>query len=171
MECINSDMMAVLHYGYSFTEECLRGSFNEEKKDYDLMTVVVMRLGHKGESSGDDAIRLLSKMFSTNLSYEDKLDALQNEFLPLFANETEGFSAEEHVSRDYWRTGIVEEDPWEWLPYFANARRDGYDFDARWADGLADRREKIIMDFYMDEDENGDVVWKKNIQTHMKRIS
>ena len=113
MECINSDMMAVLHYGYSFTEECLRGSFNEEKEDYDLMTVVVMRFGHKGESSGDDAIRLLSKMFSTNLSYEDKLDALQNEFLPLFANETEGFSAEEHVSRDYWWTGIVEEDPWE----------------------------------------------------------
>ena len=92
-------------------------------------------------------------------------------FLPLFANETEGFSAEEHVSRDYWWTGIVEEDPWEWLPYFANARRDGYDFDARWADGLADRKEKLIMDFYMDEDESGDVVWKKDIQTHMKRIS
>ena len=65
---------------YSFTEECLRGSFNEEKKDYDLMTVVVMRLGRKGENSEDNAIRLLSKMFSTNLSYEDKLDALQNEF-------------------------------------------------------------------------------------------
>ncbi len=65
---------------YSFMEERLRGDFHEEKKDYDLMTVVVMRLGRKGENSGDDAIRLLSKMFSTNLSYEDKLDALQNEF-------------------------------------------------------------------------------------------
>ena len=65
---------------YSFTEECLRGDFQEEKKDYDLMTVVVLRLGRKGENSGDNAIRLLSKMFSTNLSYEDKLDALQNEF-------------------------------------------------------------------------------------------
>ena len=118
--------MAVLHYGYSFTEECLRGSFNEEKKDYDLKTVVVMRLGHKGESSGDDAIRLLGKMFSTNLSYEDKLDALQNEFLPLFANETEGFSAEEHVSRDYWWTGIVEEDPWEWREIIARSREVAY---------------------------------------------
>ena len=65
---------------YSFTEECLRGDFREEKKDYDLMTVVVLRLGRKGEESEDNAIRLLSKMFSTNLSYEDKLDALQNEF-------------------------------------------------------------------------------------------
>ena len=119
-------------------------------------------------------------------------------FLPLLTNETEGFSAEEHVSRDYWWTGIVEEDPWEWreiiarsrevaygkffdkkagfisrewLPYFANARRDGYDFDARWADGLADRREKLIMDFYMDEDESGDVVWKKDeiLSTELKK--
>lgn len=44
------------------------------------MTVVVLRLGSKGEKSEDNAIRLLSKMFSTNLSYEDKLDMLQNEF-------------------------------------------------------------------------------------------
>ena len=65
---------------YSFTEECLRGNFQEEKKDYDLMAVVVLRLGHRGEESEDNAIRLLSKMFSTDLSYEDKLDALQNEF-------------------------------------------------------------------------------------------
>ena len=65
---------------YSFTEECLRGDFQEEKKDYDLMAVVVLRLGRRGEESEDNAIRLLSKMFSTNLSYEDKLDALQNEF-------------------------------------------------------------------------------------------
>ena len=65
---------------YSFTEERLRGDFREKKKNYDLMTVVVLRLGRRGEESEDNAIRLLSKMFSANLSYEDKLDALQNEF-------------------------------------------------------------------------------------------
>ena len=65
---------------YSFTEECLRGDFREKKKDYDLMTVVVLRLGRKGEESEDNAIRLLSKMFSADISYEDKLDALKNEF-------------------------------------------------------------------------------------------
>ncbi len=65
---------------YSFTEKCLRGNFHEEAKDYDLMTVVVLRLGRKGEKSGDNAIRLLSKMFSMDLSYEEKINTLQNEF-------------------------------------------------------------------------------------------
>ena len=78
-------------------------------------------------------------------------------FLPLFANEVPGFSAEEHVSPLFWWTGDPEQDPWvwreiipstgevaygkffggragfisrEWFPRFANARRDGYDFDA-----------------------------------------
>lgn len=100
-------------------------------------------------------------------------------FLPLFANEIEGFSAEEHTSPDYWWTGDTEQDPWEWreiiarskevaygkffgskagfiskewLPYFANYRRNGYDCDSRYADGLANLREKIIMDFYIGED-------------------
>ena len=103
-------------------------------------------------------------------------------FLPLFANEIEGFSAEEHVSPDYWWTGIRDEDPWEWreiiaashevaygkffdkkagfisidwLPYFANSRRGGYDFISLWEDGKASRREKKIMDFFV-TDEDGD---------------
>lgn len=103
-------------------------------------------------------------------------------FLPLFANGIEGFYAEEHVSPDYWWTGIREEDPWEWreviasshqvaygkffdqkagfislewLPYFANYRRSGYDFDSRWEDGLANRREKKIMDMLTGRDEYG----------------
>ena len=35
-------------------------------------------------------------------------------FLPLFANEATGFSAEEHVSPLYWWTGDPEQDPWQW---------------------------------------------------------
>ena len=107
-------------------------------------------------------------------------------FLPLFANEIEGFSAEEHVSPDYWWTGITEEDPWEWreiiaashqvaygkffdqkagfislkwLPVFANYRRGGYDFDSRWEDGLAGRREKLIMDMLTGTDDDGDMTF------------
>ena len=34
-------------------------------------------------------------------------------FLPLFQNEIEGFSVEEHVSPLYWWTGNAEQDPWE----------------------------------------------------------
>lgn len=96
-------------------------------------------------------------------------------FLPLFANEVEGFSAEEHVSPRFWWTGDPEQDPWEWreiiarsgevaygkffgkragfismewFPAFANYRRDGYDFDSRWDDELANIRHKKIMDCF-----------------------
>ncbi|MBQ9642943.1 MAG: hypothetical protein IJV26_02770 [Lachnospiraceae bacterium] len=119
-------------------------------------------------------------------------------FLPLFAGEIEGFSAEEHVSLDFWWTGVREEDPWEWreiiakshqcaygkffdkkagfislkwLPYFANFRRDGYDFDARWEDGLASFREKRIMDCLTDRDADGEMVFRmdETLSTELKK--
>ena len=121
-------------------------------------------------------------------------------FLPLFANEVEGFSAEEHTSPAQWWTGNRQEDPWEWreiiaagaqvaygkffgnkagfismewLPYFANCRRNGYDFDARYQDGLASRREKKIMDFFIGEDEDGDAVYKDEriLSTDLKKAA
>ena len=119
-------------------------------------------------------------------------------FLPLFANDIEGFSAEEHVSPDYWWTGIREEDPWEWreiiatsrcvaygkffdqkagfislewLPYFVNYRRAGYDFDSRWEDGLANRREKLIMDMLTATDDDGDMIFPDDqiLSTELKK--
>ena len=119
-------------------------------------------------------------------------------FLPLFANDIEGFSAEEHVSPDYWWTGIREEDPWEWreiiaashqvaygkffdqkagfislewLPFFANYRRGGYDFDSRWEDGLANRREKLIMDMLTATDDDGDMTFPNDqiLSTELKK--
>ena len=38
-----------------------------------------------------------------------------------------------------------------WYPDLANYRRDGYDFDARYEDGLASRREKRLMDVLLQE--------------------
>lgn len=58
---------------YYFTEECKRGDFHEEKENYDLITIVVLRLDALGEQSEDNAIRLLSKMFFMEHSYEEKL--------------------------------------------------------------------------------------------------
>ena len=121
-------------------------------------------------------------------------------FLPLFANDVAGFSAEEHVSPNFWWTDDAEQDPWlwreyiarshevaygkffdkkagfisrEWLPYFANYRRNGYDFDARWEDGLANIREKNIMDFYVSEDADGETVWKTEdiLSTDLKKMA
>lgn len=93
-------------------------------------------------------------------------------FLPLFQNEVPGFSVEERTVPEYWWSGDPMKDPWEWreriarsgklaygkffrrkagfisrewFPYFANDRRDGYDFDARWEDEKASARARKIM--------------------------
>ena len=52
----------------------------EERKNYDLMRVIVMRLGSQGENSSDDAIRLLSTIFSTDRTPEEKKNVLSDEF-------------------------------------------------------------------------------------------
>ena len=100
-------------------------------------------------------------------------------FLPLFRNDIPGFSVEERTVPDFWWSGNVERDPWEWrailarddrviygkffnkkagfisrkwFPYFANYRRDGYDFDALWDDEKASNKQKRIMDWFEDEE-------------------
>ena len=101
-------------------------------------------------------------------------------FLPLFKNGIPGFSVEEHTVSRYWWSEDEIRDPWcwrqilagsekiaygkffckkagfislDWLPVFANARRNGYDFDARWDDALASYRSKRIMDQFEGNDE------------------
>ena len=120
-------------------------------------------------------------------------------FVPLFANDVDGFSVEEHVSPRYWWTGSSAHDPWawreiiaaqrkvaygkffggkagfislEWLPVFANYRRQGYDFDSRWDEGLANRREKIIMDMLTERDSDGEMLFtdKEILTTDLKKL-
>ena len=130
----------------------------------------------------------------------DELIDVINEygFLPLFANEVEGFSVEEMTDPSYWWSGYLDNDPWEWraviartgkitygkffnkkagfiskkwFPYFANVRRNGYDFDARWEDGLVNRREKGIMDQLTDKDSDGDMTFpdRQILSTELKK--
>ena len=100
-------------------------------------------------------------------------------FLPLFSNDITGFSVENMTDPGCWWCGDPAVDPWEWravlartdkvaygkffrnragfiskkwFPEFANYRREGYDFDARFEDGKAGRREKLIMDLFWPED-------------------
>ncbi len=91
--------------------------------------------------------------------------------LPLFKNPIPGFSVEEHAAPEVWfgdGEGVWE---WKgpvirdtscaygkflggravfisraWFPDFANWRRDGYDFDARYEDELAPYRDKVLFD-------------------------
>ena len=95
-------------------------------------------------------------------------------FLPFFSNSIEGFSIEEHIDPECWYdSGSGEWQAWdwkgpviretgcaygkffekkacyispEWFPDFANYRRDGYGFDARWDDGLAQLRDKNLYE-------------------------
>ena len=96
-------------------------------------------------------------------------------FLPLFKNKVPGFSLEERTVGYHWWSDDPEKDPWmwreivadsgqavygkffdkkagfislKWFPAFANVRRDGYDFDARWDDEKANIRLKRIMDCF-----------------------
>lgn len=93
-------------------------------------------------------------------------------FLPFFAGEIPGFSVEECCPPELWFSENVD-GPWEWkgpvacsgqcvygkffggkagfiskecFPDFANLRRDGYDFDARYEDGLAARKDRDVYD-------------------------
>ena len=93
-------------------------------------------------------------------------------FLPFFANDIKGFSIEERCAPELWFSDGAD-GPWEWkgpaarsgkcvygkyfggkagfvslewLPDLANYRRGGYDFDARYDDGLASHKDKDIYD-------------------------
>lgn len=105
-------------------------------------------------------------------------------FLPLFKNEIPGFSLEERTAGEDWWSGDPARDPWEWreriagsgqaaygkffdrkagfisrewVPYFVNYRRDGYDFDALWDDEKASMRQKKIMDLFAEENADAEL--------------
>ena len=115
----------------------------------------------------------MSKRFDFTIrTKQDLMDAVESfGFVPLFRNSIPGFSVEEHVAPEAW---FSEEDGvWEWkgpvirelgcaygklferkaafvsrawFPELANYRRDGYDFDARFDDGLASYPDRTLFD-------------------------
>ena len=93
-------------------------------------------------------------------------------FLPYFSNEMRGFSVMDITRGMKWWSDIPELDPWDWrvqisgehkiaygklfkgnagfvslkwYPVFANFRRNGYDFQSRYEEGLASYKSKQIM--------------------------
>lgn len=108
-----------------------------------------------------------------------ELEALVQQigFLPFFSCAIPNFSIEAFTPSRYWFVEGVD-GPWEWrmelarrgvvaygklfakkaglvsrewYPDLANYRRNGYDFDARYEDGLATHREKCVMDVLLRE--------------------
>lgn len=125
-------------------------------------------------SDGKWIIEGLDKENPKRIKNHKELTDLINDigFLPLFKNEVTGFSVEELTASDAWWGTVPEEDPWEWreviatggkvaygklfcnragfvsqkwYPYLASFRRDGYDFDSRYEDGLVSNRAKKII--------------------------
>ena len=121
-------------------------------------------------------------------------------FLPFFANEVPGFSVEEITASNAWWTGNRSTDPWEWreaiaaehivaygkffdgragfistewLPYFVNARRLGWDFDSKWQDGRASLRDKAIMGHFMNVESEDDPEFYDAaiLSTELKRMA
>ncbi len=115
---------------------------------------------------------MAEKLDFTIETKQDLIDAvLEIGILPFFRNTLPGFSVEEHAAPSAWfsdEPGVWE---WkgpviqeagcaygkffekkaafisaEWFPDFANYRRDGYDFDARFEDGLASYRDRQLFD-------------------------
>ena len=116
----------------------------------------------------------MSKRYARQLHSADGLIAAveQYGYLPFFRNEIHGFSIEELCPPELWFADDVD-GPWEWkgpaarsgkclygklfnkkagfvsrewISDFANFRRDGYDFDARWDDGLASYKDKELYE-------------------------
>ena len=114
---------------------------------------------------------------------DDLLELLRHiGFLPLFAGGIAGFSVEERTIASSWWSGDIQSDPWEWrialaghpevaygkffdkkagfihrdfFPMFANYRRNGYDFDSLFDEGLVPHRAKRIMDVFEQINEAG----------------
>lgn len=117
---------------------------------------------------------------SESIRSAEALDALVGKlgFLPFFKNELPGFSVEEHTPQALWfPEDEACEGPWEWkgpvvrmkncvygkffrrkagfisrewFGDFLNYRRDGYDFDARYDDGLAAYKDKLLYDVLLE---------------------
>lgn len=121
-------------------------------------------------------------------------------FMPFFAGEIPGLSVEEHTPLGAWWTGNRATDPWEWreavaaahevaygkffdgragfisqewLPHFANARRNGWDFDGKWQNGDASHRERAIMEHFVDPESEDEPTFTGAtiLSTELKRMA
>ena len=90
---------------YRFEEICRRGEYREEEENYDLMRVFILRLGAEGENSENEVIRLLSNLFSTEKTAEEKKQILSEDFHIALTEEID----EEVSSMCNLSEGIFEE--------------------------------------------------------------
>ena len=72
---------------YDITEKNKYGAYKENKKNYDLISVVLICLGNSAQQSEDELIKMLSVLLSRDITPNIKKEALQNEFgIPMTSN-------------------------------------------------------------------------------------
>lgn len=65
---------------YRITEETVIGDVREDKADYDLLTVVIVRLGKAEDVDQVNILRLLNILFSKEISVNEKKRLLEKDF-------------------------------------------------------------------------------------------
>ena len=65
---------------YSVCESILKGNNKQKKEDFDLITVYMLYLSNESGRNSDGIIRLLSVLLSNEVSKEEKLTILEDEF-------------------------------------------------------------------------------------------
>ena len=133
---------------------------------YPVCNFFELKIGKKKEHN-------MAKRIKSMQDVESTVEELG--FLPFFSCGIPGFSLEERIDAKHWFTGFDGSwDAWDWKgqvlqnkelvygkffekkagfislklwPDFCNYRRDGYDFDARFDDGLASYKDKGVVDY------------------------
>ena len=75
---------------YNLTKEEVFGHFEENKEDYDLISVSIICLNDNKNDSNDKLIQMLSTLLSKTISTEDKKKTLSEEFNIPMTKEMEG---------------------------------------------------------------------------------
>lgn len=66
--------------GYELIEKNIYGKVEENKDNYDLISVVIICLGEAGQKSNEALIRMLFVLLSDNMEPKDKKETLKTEF-------------------------------------------------------------------------------------------
>lgn len=94
---------------YRMTEENIIGSVKEDVCNYDLMTVIMVCLGHPDEAEQDGILRLLSVLLSSDTTEPEKKRVLQEDYaIPMTETLERSLTEMCNLSRGVEERGIAK---------------------------------------------------------------
>ena len=104
---------------YVIHEESLVGEMTEKKENYDLLTTVMICLGHSGDDNYAGILKLLDVLLSSERKPEEKKEILQNDFDIKMTRELESeVSAMCNLSKGIEEKGICQDCLFSGCPIF-----------------------------------------------------